>query len=125
MAEYKSKLRSPLLLGQLIIWGIITLTSFFIAFLLRYTSFESVQVPMLAYATNFVSLLLGGFISGRFARAKGWLYGGIQGIIYALLLVIIGFLAFDTSLIINPLLFTICAFGLSAIGGIVGVNTTK
>ncbi|TCS96460.1 TIGR04086 family membrane protein [Hazenella coriacea] len=115
--------KSPLLLGQLFIWSLILLGSFMIALLIRYTSMGMDALPIIAYMINALALLIGGFVSGRRSKQRGWYYGGLQGIIYALLVMLIGFLAFDTAMVINPILFAISSFGISAIGGILGVNT--
>lgn len=115
--------KSPLLLGQLYIWSLVLLGSFLIALLIRYTSLEMDALPIIAYLINALALLIGGFASGRRSQQRGWYYGGLQGIIYALLVMLIGFLAFDSAMVINPILFALSSFGISAIGGIIGVNT--
>lgn len=115
--------KSPLLLGQLYIWSLVLLGSFLIALLIRYTSLEMDALPIIAYLINALALLIGGFASGRRSQQRGWYYGGLQGIIYALLVMLIGFLAFNSAMVINPILFALSSFGISAIGGIIGVNT--
>ncbi|MBA4495750.1 TIGR04086 family membrane protein [Paenactinomyces guangxiensis] len=119
----KWSLRSPWVMGQLFVWGIILICSFIAALLMRYTTFDSSQLTTAAYGINALALFVGGFISGRKAGQRGWYYGGLQGIIYAAILLIIGFLAFDSGMVINPVLFMACAFGISAIGGVIGVNS--
>jgi putative membrane protein (TIGR04086 family) len=121
----KGGLRSPWIAGQLYIWTMILMGSFIIALFMRYTSMTTNQLPMLIYTLNALSLLTGGFVAGKRAGTKGWAVGGIQGIIYVLLLMLICFLSFDASMAIHPGLFMICAFGLSSIGGIFGVNTSS
>lgn len=119
----KWNLGSPWIIGQMIVWGVVLIGSLITAFLIRYSSLDSSLLPTIAYGINAGALMVGGFISGRKAGQKGWYYGGFQGLLYALIVILIGFLAFDSSMVINPVLFAISAFGISAIGGILGVNT--
>ncbi|SFS58682.1 TIGR04086 family membrane protein [Marininema halotolerans] len=115
-------LRSPLLAGISIVLGVVLSGSIITAMLLRFTSVEESSLPYFAYGINALALLSGGWISGRQAGHRGWLYGGLTGIIYVVLVLIIGFLAFNTQMRVQPVLFTLCATGIAAIGGIFGVN---
>lgn len=117
--------QSAWIAGQVAIWLLMLVGSFLVACLLQFTSFDASYLPLSAYILNALALLVGGWITGRKTKRKGWYFGGLQGVIYALCLLIIGFLAFDTMIRIHPFLFIICAFGLSAIGGIFGENTSK
>jgi len=116
-------LRSPWLIGQLGIWGLLFIGSFIVACFIRFTSFQTDYLPLSAYIIHAFSLIGGGFISGRIATHKGWLVGGLQGVIYTLVLLLISFLAFDKMIHLNPFLMMTCAFGLSSIGGIFGEQT--
>lgn len=121
--SFKWGWRSPWVAGQICIWGVVLVCSFITALMLKFTSLGSSQLPAISYAINALALLLGGFVSGRKAGQRGWYYGGLQGIIYAVILVLISFLAYDSRMMINPLVFVICAFLAGALGGISGVNT--
>lgn len=118
-------LRSPWLSGQLAIWLFLLIGSLIVALLLRFTSFDANYLPLSTSIIHTLSLIGGGFISGKISGRKGWYFGGLQGIIYTLFLLLIGFLAFDKMININPFLFVICAFGLSSIGGILGEHHKK
>jgi putative membrane protein (TIGR04086 family) len=117
--------KSPVLAGQMMLWAFILVLSLITALFLRFSSLESSSLPTITFGINGISLLAAGFISGKKSRKKGWYYGGMQGIIYALLIWLIAFLAFDTSMKVDPLVFSIFAFGTGALGGIFGVNTAK
>jgi putative membrane protein (TIGR04086 family) len=121
----KGGLRSPLIAGQLYIWTMILVGSFIIALFMKYTSMKTDQLPLLIYILNALALLTGGFVSGKRAGKKGWAVGGLQGIIYVLFLMLICFLSLDASMSVHPGLSMVCAFGLSSIGGIFGVNTSR
>lgn len=127
MVDHSSKfrLRSPLLAGLLLIWVVVIAGSMLVTFLLRWTSVQESSLPLFTYGINGVALIGGGWLAGRKSKRKGWLYGGMAGLLYALIVWMIAFLAFDTSMRLNPLLFAVGAFGLSALGGVVGVNSKR
>lgn len=124
-ATFFSPLKSPWIAGQFTIWLLILTGSFLIACLLRFTSLNAEFLPIMAYSINALSIFTGGLIAGKSAGKKGWYYGGFQGVIYTLSLLLIGFLAFDQMIQINPFLFLVFAFGLGAIGGIWGEKIKK
>jgi putative membrane protein (TIGR04086 family) len=113
---------SPLLVGLVAVWGLVLLGSLLAALLLQYASVNEDYMPYFTFVINGIALLGGGWISGRSSGKKGWLYGGSVGCLYALIVILIGFLAFDASMQIHPLIFAAGAFSLGALGGIFGVN---
>lgn len=117
--------QNPWFSGQMLIWTLILILSFGLALLLRYTSLESSTVPAITYFINAVALISGGYISGKRAGERGWYFGGMQGVIYSLLLALLSFLAFDLQMNTNLFLFLISAFGMGALGGIFGVNAEQ
>ncbi|EGK14560.1 MULTISPECIES: TIGR04086 family membrane protein [Kroppenstedtia] len=118
-------LRSPLLTGIAVVLGTVLAGSLILAILLRFSTVAEADLPYFTYGINGVALVSGGWLAGRRAGYKGWLYGGMTGILYVLIVLIVGFLAFDASMRVQPFLFTVCATGLSTLGGIFGVNTRK
>ncbi len=64
----------------------------------------------------------GGFIGARINGANGLLLGVLNGVVVLIIMLIIGFSAFNTDITHMILLKVICVFLPSAIGGIKGVN---
>lgn len=110
--------------GLLYTFGLVLLGSLLTAMLLSFTNMRESALPYFTYIINIVSLLLGGFITGRRCGGKGWYYGGLTGLSYFLLVLLIGFLGFDMPMKLVTLLYLAAAFFLSAIGGVFGVNST-
>jgi putative membrane protein (TIGR04086 family) len=94
------------------------------ALLLSYTNVRESSLPYFTYAINVIGLLLGGFVTGRRCGNKGWYYGGLTGLSYFLLVLLIGFLGFDVPMQLMTLLYLLGAFFISAVGGIFGVNAS-
>ncbi|GGE27272.1 hypothetical protein GCM10011571_31850 [Marinithermofilum abyssi] len=115
--------RNPMVGGVTLILAVVLAGSVITALLLRFSTISESTLPYFTYGINAAALLSGGWVSGRKAGRRGWLYGGLTGLVYVLLIFIIGFLAFDTAMRVQPALLLICATSLSALGGVFGVNT--
>jgi putative membrane protein (TIGR04086 family) len=113
------------------LWGIVyTIVivlagSLILALLLEWTTFSESQVPVVMYVINGIALLYGGFIAGRRSATRGWLSGALSGLGYALVMLIIGFLAFDMPMSTQAAAFLAIAVLLSALGGVLGINTAR
>ncbi|SFJ41020.1 TIGR04086 family membrane protein [Thermoflavimicrobium dichotomicum] len=124
-SKLKYKLSSPWIAGQLAIWFMVFLLSLISALLVTYSSLKTSSLTQMAYAMNGIALFAGGYTAGKKAGRKGWYFGGLQGCIYSLLLILIAFLGFDISVQSHAILFIGTAFLISAVGGILGVNLKK
>lgn len=82
-------------------------------------------LPVYAWIIHGASVLAGSFASGRRSGVKGWYHGGLLGLMYSVIVLIIGFLSFDKGLDWSIAAFAAAAFLVGAIGGIAGVNTKK
>ena len=111
--------------GLLFTFGLVLVGSLVTALLLSLTDLRENSLPYFTYAINIVGLLIGGMVTGRKCGAKGWYYGGLTGISYFALVLLIGFLGFDAPLQIVTLLYLVGAFVVSAAGGIIGVNMAR
>ena len=56
-------------------------------------------------------------------EARGWYQGGLTGALYGILIMMIGFLALDSSFDLTMMIGLASVFLIGAIGGIMGVNT--
>ncbi|MFO7263004.1 MAG: hypothetical protein A6D91_02070 [Bacillaceae bacterium G1] len=116
---------TPMLWGIVYTIAIVLAGSLIIALLLEWTTFSESQVPLIMYVINGIALLFGGFIAGRRSSTRGWLSGALSGLGYGLLMLLIGFLAFDMPLQAPAVAFLAIAALLSAFGGMLGINTAR
>ena len=72
-----------------------------------------------------ISLFIGGFISGKRSKNKGWLEGLKLGSLFSILLIIFNFLAFNNSFEIKYLLFYLIIITSSIFGSMIGINQKK
>ena len=96
-----------------------------LSLLLRYGGLDETSLPTLALTAHGVSSLAGGFTAGRRAGQKGWYVGLLLGILYALIILAIGFLAADAPISLESLALLATAAGAGTIGGMFGVGTRR
>ncbi|CAH8708487.1 TIGR04086 family membrane protein [Paenibacillus thiaminolyticus] len=77
------------------------------------------------YLVHIIALFIGGWTAGRRSGRRGWYYGGLTGFCYAMLVLIIGFLAMDAGISLQKLVLVVAACACSALGGIFGVNMSR
>lgn len=115
--------RSPLIAGLLTVWFLVIVGSLVTALVLNYTNVQEENFNYFSYTINIVALLIGGWMSGRRSGRRGWYYGAATGLAYAVLVIFIGFLAFDLSPDGSNFAFLAGAVVIAAFGGMLGVNT--
>lgn len=79
------------------------------------------QLNMVFLIINFIILSFIGFYVARNVDKNGWLNGGIAGLIYMIILILIGSISMPIS-ISNIFIMTIIALIISSVGGILGIN---
>jgi len=116
---------SPIITGTITTMGLVLIGSVLTSLLLYFSNVSEMSLPYFTYCINGLSLLIGGWIAGKKGGRKGWYFGGLTGIAYFVLVMLIGFLAFDVSPGLNSLLYLAFAFILGALGGVFGVNMSS
>ncbi|MGC5774301.1 TIGR04086 family membrane protein [Paenibacillus pabuli] len=119
------RMTNPTLSGLCHAFVWMLLGALILSFFLWMTGMREQDLSLYTYVVHGLSLLVGGFISGKRSGEKGWYHGGITGVIYGLIVLLIGFLALDASFNWKDSLQLASAFLISALGGIFGVNTRR
>lgn len=77
----------------------------------------------MVYVLHCSAVLYGSISGSRIARERGWYYGGIIGLTYALLMVLISLMIYNTFALDAAGVFRILLMTLiGAFGGIIGIN---
>ena len=75
---------------------------------------------------SILCMIISGSISSRAARSRGWLNGGIAGLIYTAIPLIVGILALNVFPFgLNTLFILTIGFIAGAFGGILGINLSN
>ncbi|MDY0396850.1 TIGR04086 family membrane protein [Virgibacillus halophilus] len=68
-----------LLYGWIVILGMVLTTSFILALLLRFSSFNDPALSWVTLVIGLITLFIGGIIAGVKAKKKGWVIGAVTG----------------------------------------------
>lgn len=119
------RLGSPLLFGLLYAFIFMGIATVAVSLFVMLADQNEDALPAYAYGIHVASILAGSFTAGKRAGNKGWYYGGILGLAYAVVVWMVGFLSLDRSFDLRAAMFAAASFLTGAIGGIAGVNARK
>ena len=91
--------------------------------LITYTSLTEDKMPLVVAGTTLISVIVAGFDAARGADNKGWFWGIMAGLIYALVLMIIMILVLrGFSMDARTVTVFILSLSGGGLGGVVGIN---
>jgi putative membrane protein (TIGR04086 family) len=71
---------------------------------------------------SFLSLFIGGFMSGGKGKQKGLILGGLTGFIYSFSVFLFQYLGLDSLFTLEQTVYHLCYITTAMMGGILGVN---
>lgn len=116
------RITNPILAGLCYAFFWMMMGSFILSLFLWLSGMQEHDLGVYTYVIHIFSAAVGGIVSGKRSGRKGWYNGGLTGLFYGLFIVLIGFLALDTSISLDHILLIGAAFVIGAIGGMFGVN---
>ncbi len=123
--EKKSKLIT-MLVSISIAFAITAIIFIGYAILITYSNVGEEHLTLVITATSIISIVVAGFDMAKSCENKGWLWGIISGLIYALILIIIGIFAANKTVFTSQTLMLILLSAASGgVGGIIGINFKK
>lgn len=117
-----SKMLSAMLTGLIVVLGIILTCAVIISLLLRFTSIPESSFTWIIVGLSFLALFLGGFVSGKKGREKGWILGAGTGVLFSLIVFLVQYLGYQTQFDSEQYLYHLGYIIISLFGGILGVN---
>lgn len=116
---------SPLLAG--VVFSIIWLAAgaLLLSLMLHFSSMKESNLGTYSLVAHSISALAGGLTAGKRSERKGWYNGGLLGIIYGVIVMIVSFLAANAAPSWNSVLILGAALLAGALGGMIGVNLRK
>lgn len=113
-----------ILYGLVTIFLVATISSIIFSLILRFTSTQESSLQFVVTAVSFISLFIGGFISGGKGKEKGWLLGGGTGLLYTIVIFLFHYLGKDSLFTVEQVIYHTCFMLVAMMGGILGVNMT-
>lgn len=122
--DTKGKINGIYIIKGMLLAYIVSLVAFLIiGGLIHFTKISEDIVPVSVNIVSALSVLIGGLYVAKNVDTRGWLNGGIMGLLYVLILLILSlFLVPDASLGISSFVKLALGFVIGALGGILGVN---
>ncbi len=92
--------------------------------LVQYTPLTEAVLPYITYATALIAIFVGAAYVAKKLEAKGWLNGGITGLVYLLGLVVFAFILVpEFNIHLGYISKVFLAFVTGAAGGVFGINS--
>jgi putative membrane protein (TIGR04086 family) len=113
-----------ILYGVVVIFLVAVISSLIFSLILQFTSTREASLQFIVTAVSFISLFIGGFVSGGKGKAKGWLLGGGTGLLYSLVIFLFQYLGKDSLFSMEQVIYHTCYMLVAMMGGILGVNMT-
>lgn len=127
MAEF-----APNFSGAPVLYGLVaSFVTAFVAILITtlimgWTSVAEANLSAITYVLNMVAVVVGSVLAARQAGVKGWYYGGLTGLAYAVLITLLGvMMAAGPVFNLNNLFQTILMGLVGGFGGMIGVNLKR
>lgn len=116
---------SPLLAGVAfsIIW--LAAGALLLSLLLHFSSMKESDLSSYTLLVHGLSALAGGLTAGKRSERRGWYNGGLLGLIYGVIVMIVSFLAANAAPSWNSALILGAALLAGAFGGMIGVNLRR
>jgi len=111
--------------GVIAIFVFAILSSLIFSLLLAFTSVQESSLKYIVTTVSFISLFIGGFITGKNGKQRGWLIGGATGIIYSTIIFLFQFLGHDSLFSTEQLIYHTCYILTAMMGAILGVNMSS
>jgi putative membrane protein (TIGR04086 family) len=103
----------------------IMVCSLVLSLLLRFTGLTESSLKWVTIGLSFLSLFIGGFISGKKGQSKGWLLGGGTSLLFSFLVFLIQYLGYQSTFNSSQYMYHALFLILAMIGGIMGVNLSS
>ncbi|SFU78605.1 TIGR04086 family membrane protein [Alicyclobacillus macrosporangiidus] len=118
--------RFPVLYGLAWSLFVAAVGTLFLSLWAHFGTLSANRTVLMAYIVHCLSILCGALAASRAAGERGWYYGGLVGLSYAILMILIGVIVYNTFSLDPSGLFRVLVMALiGAFGGIIGINTTR
>ena len=112
--------------GVLVAYAITCIVFIAYAILLTYTNVSEANISLIVTITSIVAVVVAGFDAAKGANSKGWLWGMIAGVFYAVILLsIMTWVQRGFSMDSRATTLLILSIAGGGLGGVIGINFKK
>lgn len=120
--EGAPSLITVMLKGMVLCFALLIVVSILLGFLSSLDAIQEELANKLLLITNYVAIFGGGIYTAWKVDSRGWFNGGVVGLFYMVVVVIIGSQVIEVSFGFEMILRVLSGFITGAIGGVIGVN---
>ena len=113
---------TDILWGVLISLSLLLLGSLLLGLITNFTNLITKLPTNLLFILNYIAIFIGGIVAAYRAQTNGWLNGGLVGLIYMLMIIVLGSLWQSVVFSVGLVLRVVLSFLVAGLGGMVGVN---
>ncbi len=113
---------SSMIKGVATILVAIIISSLILSLLLRFTSLTESSLKWVTTGLSFLSLFIGGFLSGKKGKEKGIMLGSGTALLFSLLVFLVQYLGYQTTFTSMQYMYHGIFLLLCMLGAIMGVN---
>lgn len=122
MREGSSSYLVSLLKGMVLCFAILVVASLILGVLSSMDVIQEELANQILLVINYIAIFIGGIFTARKVDTRGWLNGGLVGLLYMVVVVIIGMQIVSIAIGFQMLLRIVSGFITGALGGVIGVN---
>ncbi|WP_221566201.1 TIGR04086 family membrane protein [Alkalihalobacillus sp. TS-13] len=108
--------------GLIVVLAIIMTSSFLLSLILRFSNLTEQSLTWVILGLSVIALFIGGIVSGRKGKEKGWLLGAGTGLLFTLVVFLVQYLGYQVKFDPQQYIYHLGYLLASALGGMMGVN---
>lgn len=108
--------------GVVVSLALLLVSGLILGIVVSYTNLITKLSSKLLLVLNYTALFIGGVTAAYVAQSNGWLNGGLVGLVYMLLIVLLSLFWLPFNLSGSLVLQVVIACLVSSLGGMIGVN---
>ncbi|OCL27185.1 hypothetical protein U472_06845 [Orenia metallireducens] len=113
---------SSILFGLVVSLILLLIGSLVLGVIISLSNVANQSASRILFIVNYLAIFIGGIVAAYSAGGKGWVNGGLVGLTYMLVIVLLGSLWNPVVFSFSLFLRVIIGFLISAFGGMIGVN---
>ncbi|WP_408007057.1 TIGR04086 family membrane protein [Pseudalkalibacillus sp. A8] len=111
--------------GLIVVLAIIMSSSFILSMILRFSSLTEQSFTWVILGLSIIALFIGGIVSGKKGKEKGWLLGAGTGLLFTIVVFLVQYLGYQIKFDPQQYLHHLGYLLASALGGMMGVNLSS
>ncbi|MCF6138072.1 TIGR04086 family membrane protein [Pseudalkalibacillus berkeleyi] len=111
--------------GLVVVLTIIMCSSFLLSLLLRFSSMTEHSITWIILGLSVLALFIGGMVSGKKGKEKGWLLGSGTGALFSIVVFLVQYLGYQVHFDPEQYLYHLGYLLVATLGGVMGVNLSS